>query len=61
MMSLPMEARAVHLQLVGARTAHRLWALNLHTEHNKPHALNMHTKHNKPHALNLHTEHNHKP
>lgn len=31
MMSFPMEASVVHLQLLVARTAHRLWALNLHT------------------------------
>ena len=31
MISFPMEARVVHLQLLVARTAHRLWALNLHT------------------------------
>lgn len=30
-MSFPMEASVVHLQLLVARTAHRLWALNLHT------------------------------
>ena len=32
MMSFPMEARVVHLQLFVALTAHRLWALNLHTK-----------------------------
>lgn len=31
MMSFPMEASVVHLQSLVARTAHRLWALNLHT------------------------------
>ena len=31
MISFPMEASVVHLQLLVARTAHRLWALNLHT------------------------------
>jgi hypothetical protein len=31
MMSFPMEASVVHLQLLVARTAQRLWALNLHT------------------------------
>lgn len=30
--SFPMEARVVHLQLLVALTAQRLWALNLHTE-----------------------------
>ena len=32
MMSFPMEARVVHLQLFIALTAQRLWALNLHTK-----------------------------
>lgn len=31
MISVPMEASVVHLQLLVARTAQRLWALNLHT------------------------------
>lgn len=31
MISFPIEASVVHLQLLVARTAHRLWALNLHT------------------------------
>lgn len=31
MMSFPMEASVVHLQSLLARTAQRLWALNLHT------------------------------
>lgn len=35
MISFPMEARVVHLQLLVARTAQRLWALNLHTEKHK--------------------------
>jgi len=30
-----MEARVVHLQLLVALTAQRLWALNLHTEKHK--------------------------
>lgn len=30
-MSFPIEASVVHLQLLVALTAHRLWALNLHT------------------------------
>lgn len=32
MMSFPIEAKVVHLQLLVALTAQRLWALNLHTE-----------------------------
>lgn len=36
-MSLPMEARVVHLQLLVALTAQRLWALNLHTEKHSQH------------------------
>lgn len=32
MMSLPIDASVVHLQLLVALTAHLLWALNLHTE-----------------------------
>ena len=36
MISFPIEARVVHLQLLVARTAHRLWALNLHTSHESP-------------------------
>ncbi len=31
MMSFPMEASVVHLQLLVERTAQRLWALNLQT------------------------------
>lgn len=31
MISFPMEARVVHLQLLVALTAQRLWALNLQT------------------------------
>lgn len=31
MMSFPMEASVVHLQLLVERTAHLLWALNLQT------------------------------
>ena len=31
MMSFPMEASVVHLQVLVERTAQRLWALNLHT------------------------------
>lgn len=31
-MSFPIEAKVVHLQLLVALTAQRLWALNLHTE-----------------------------
>ena len=35
MMSFPMDARVVHLQLFVALTAHLLWALNLHTKKKK--------------------------
>jgi len=35
MISFPIEANVVHLQLLVALTAHLLWALNLHTAREK--------------------------
>lgn len=35
MISFPMEASVVHLQLLVERTAQRLWALNLQTAEDK--------------------------
>lgn len=38
--SFPIEARVVHLQLLVARTAQRLWALNLHTREEEMNVIN---------------------
>lgn len=39
-MSLPIAAKVVHLHVLWAFTAHRLWALNLHTENKQSNSLN---------------------
>lgn len=44
-----MEARVVHLQLLVALTAQRLWALNLHTEKHSQHKYQSDTSNSSSH------------